>query len=272
MKKTKTVHSRDEDFFEQEIQKSDLKVPYSIRAFLPKIIPFLSLSVASVFVLLQLNHSEFNLKYEDVFMPSILTPLVILSTLSYLFFAVKISAQRPKLMIVFLIMIGLGFTLSYFNQEMVISKEYLEYYLYSCLSIGLLGTFYYFLYAKTAYITMNQRCFVIHEGVFYRIEDSTDLSEVKDKDIKRNFIEILLGLSHLEIALARSIKMKIILKNISHKNIKLLYDYLLAYSFSTYREYRIASDRKKGSGKSSKDDYEDFEDESEYKSEYGDGD
>lgn len=241
MNKKKDVEA---DLIELDANEENIKVYYSFRAFFFELIPSFLLFVYSLFLYLKITkpiNTELIFSYHSVY-----SPYFILLCFFLLEICGKLGKKYVKagvFLFLTLLITVIIIKLFSFNINVIFLKNMM-------LVNGIVSGFYflyYFLFVKTGFIDVNKRMIEINEGIFYRIKNSTDLSEIKDKDIEESPVQQLLGIATIKVQLNRA-KEFIFVNFITKKDAERVYGFLVANAFSSYREYKITQDRLKGQG------------------------
>jgi len=174
----------------------------------------------------EISHKDYKFKYAlRAYIPTLFLSVVSVGIAIYLYWNTHFSFSPPM---------PLNFVIS----PLIFSRLFLFFAAAGCFKIG-----YSFIHCLTGYIFINKRAIEINEGVFSRIKDSTDLTLIEDRDIKRNLFDMILGISKLEIKLVNKPGENITIARLTKKDTQKLYEYLLANSFASAREYWAARDR-----------------------------
>lgn len=238
------------DEFVDEIKKNDIVARYSIRSFLVKIIPAI-LFVSYSLTLWNAVPAK-GLKVASFFKlaPLSFPPLFLIVALFLIISLNKVFLKNKTPILV--ILGGLVAVAGYFYWQMpnyIVSKGHIDLAMLSISGIVLLQPIYFVLFAKTGFVTANDRRIEINEGVFNRVQDPTDMVQIDDCNKYRSFIYRLLGLSTLEIKLKKASDGVIYLSFLNKDDADNLYNYIQAKAFNSSVEYWTTRDRLKNKAK-----------------------
>jgi hypothetical protein len=238
------------EYLEQEVQREDIRAPYALRAYFAKFI--IPLITGTISIYLAMTFPEKGFAVKDFFSGGLAS--IMIATFSVYVIGTVYSFVTEKKAIMY--PVGILATLLFFlylNQSKMIPVDPGENIFFVLGAILLVHVSYIILYVKTAVVLVNRRDIRVIEGVFSRMADSTDLTEIVDKDMMRSGFDMFLGLSKLKLKLKRS-KSELIIDNLKTADVKEIFDYLRAHSHGSSTEYWSAKDRAKSDGKSQSED------------------
>lgn len=241
------------DAFVEEIKRSQVKAGYALRGFLDKLIPSIFLSSYAMYLLMQwlqptasgffpINH----VKVKSLFTLGLHTPMVVILGLILLFVLNTISMGRKNILAFLVILISGAITFLAFKYTYPIPAEYIKYTLITISLVSGLYALYYIIFAKTAFVEVNYRLLTIKSGVFSRVTDTTNNTQIKDIDKKQSFLERILGLEEINF-LTKSTRERKVIKYLSQEDANKVFNFLQAYAADTSTEYWMARDRARNS-------------------------
>ena len=234
------MSNRENDAFQQEIERVDVKVTQAIRAYLPKILPAFIIGAYSLFVLSKIPAKGLATKY--LFKFNILTPVEVFLFFITVYILNKLTLGRKNILAVIIFAILALCGIIYFQfPNIVIPYQIFQWVLGTLSLVSLGGIVYYIIYAKTAVITANRRFVQLSHGVISRENDSTNLSKLQDEDLKQSTLDLILGLGRVILEVNRS--KVVILDKISSKDAQRLHKFIKAHAFGQSREYWMTRDR-----------------------------
>lgn len=231
------------DVIREEAISAKIKLGFSIKSFLAKIIPLLLLSIDSIYILSRINGKKVYLGH--LFMYNLFTPWLLLVVSFIIFFLVKASFGKGKVLLFGILTLSAMGISAYFSRRVMIPPEVLNNVLYVSAALGFFGTLYYIIYAKSGYVAANPRNFEISEGVFNRNRNNTIMNEVKDHDMYQSFSDLCLGLAKIRVHLKGSVKNNFWVYHLTKGDAEELLNYLKTHAHASYVEYRDSMDRAK---------------------------
>lgn len=246
--------SEQKDAFVEEVKKTQVKAGFALRGFLDKLIPSVFLSSYSLYLLIQwmqqtpggyypINH----VKVKSLFTLGLHTPMVAILGLILIFILNKLSMGRKNILIFSLIIISSVVTFLALKYLHPIPADYIKYTLISISGIAGVYSLYYIIYAKTAFVEVNYRLLTLKSGVFARVTDTTNNTQIKDIDKEQSFLDRILGLEKINF-LTKNTRERKVIKYLSQEDANRIFNFLQAYAADSSTEYWMARDRIKSSG------------------------
>lgn len=163
----------------------------------------------------------------------------------------------------------IGICLYYITPNLMIPHDILMLYLKGFMYFFMGLIVYYVLLVKSSRIEVQGKDIIEFYGVFYKRNDPTDLSWVKDKNVDRNPLERIIGTATLKLSLNKEdLKGRTVVnfKKLSYKNALSIQRYLRENAFDSYREQRRVENLQKKRKNQNRENYigdEEFDAESE---------
>lgn len=247
----------DNEYTSSGILDPDIVCQYSMRYYIPHFV-LLGCLISYYYYLIVKIPSGIKIKYlMEVSQLQPLTIILLFKIGIILYYVFKNSHVKNFLgSMIFAILSGC--LLYYVFPSLKISHEYLMIYLKGFMWFFIALIVYFVLLVKSSRIEVQGKDIIEFYGVFYKQNDPTDLSWVKDKNVIRNPLERIIGTATLNLSLTKEDlkgRTVVALKKLSHENALAIQRYLRENAFDSYREQRRVENLQKRKKNQSRENY-----------------